>query len=250
MEPIKYDDAKKVPIVLSDHGTEWYGEFELKPEIEQQLFLKQAAFYKEKNEAKKQRIWSDMFTLVQRYSKSLILKKIKGSNRYRDPDEVDDDATQTALAFMSQYIYRPGYHVGASFAGMINPKVLETLYKHSKEDSHISLHNIVGDTNLELEDMQKRIGFESIYNNIADNPGDFIDRVELKEVVGSIIKEFNKEVDDETLRFKLMFYIFILLRKSKNKHVRPMFLRYITPNKKEYDLLHLFELELQNRLSA
>jgi len=248
MKPIKYENEARAPIVFSDEGAVWHGELKFKPEIEQELFLKQEKFYKEKNENKRQLIWRDMFTLVQKYSKSLILKKIKG-RRYVEPDEVDDQATQTALSFMSQYIYRPGYHVGASFAGMINPKVLETLYKHSKEDSHYSLNSILGDTNLELEDMQERIGFESIYGNNFENPGDFINRISLKDTLNGIIKEFCKEVKNETFRFKLMLYIQILLRKPKNKHTRPMFFKYITPNKKEYDLIHLFEYELQKRLS-
>jgi hypothetical protein len=217
--------------------------------MEQKLFLLQDKYYKEKNIEKRKKIWSDMFLLVQKYSKSLILKKIKG-RKYVEPDEVDDQATQTALSFMSQYVYRSGYHVGASFAGMINPKILETLYKYSKEDQNYSLSNILGDTNLELEDMIEKVGFESLYNNEYDNPGDFIDKVSLNKVLNSIIKEFNEEVDDEILRFKLASDIQILLRKPKNKHARPMFLKHITADKREYDIINLFEYELQKRLAS
>jgi len=249
LEPINYNDTKKMPIIFSDEGSEWQGDLASKPEMEQQLFIKQEQYYKEKNANKKQKIWSDMFVLVQKYSKSLILKKNKG-RKYRDPGDVDDDATQTALAFMSQYIYRPGYHVGASFAGMLNPKVLETLYKHSKEDSNYSLNSLVGDTNLELEDMQHRIGFEAIYKNDLGVPGDFIDNVDLKKVLNKVIREFNVEVKDETTQLKLMFYVYLMLRRSKNKHVKPMFMRHIAPNKKEYDLINLFELEFKDRILA
>jgi len=183
---------------------------------------------------------------ISKYSRSLILKKNKGQP-YKDPSDVDDDANQTALSFMSQYIYRPGFHCGASFAGMINPKVLETLYKHSNDDRTYSLNNELHDSNLELEDMQKSMNFQSIFNSNYDEPGDFINRTSLKEIITSIIKEFNEVVPDEKLRFKLLSYIQLLLRKPKNKHILPMFLKYIALDKKEYDLMQLFQLELHNR---
>ena len=247
MHPINYE-VKKETTVFSDIGTIWKGDMEDKPEIERDLFRFQDKFYREKNPIKKQEIWRDMFLVAHKYSKSLILKKKKGK-KYTEPAEVDDEATQTALSFMSQYIYRPGYHVGASFAGMINPKVLETLYKHSKEDRNYSLNSVLGDTNLELEDMQERVGFESIYANNHEEPGDFINKVHLKETINIIIKEFNSEVKCNYMRFKLINFVLILLRKPKNKHAIPMFLKYIAENKKEYDLLNLFQLELYNRLA-
>ena len=72
MDPIKYEDPKKAAVKFSDHDATWHGDLASKPEMEQQLFVKQDQFYKEKNKAKRQKIWSDMFVLVQRYSKSLI----------------------------------------------------------------------------------------------------------------------------------------------------------------------------------
>jgi len=247
MRPIKYED-EEVTFTFSDEGAEWYGKFEDKPETEQILFLLQDDFYAETSEHKRQKIWSKMFSIVQGYSRSLILKRMKGTNRYRDINEIDDDATQTALSFMSQYITRPGYRVGASFAGMINPKVLETLYKYSKEDSHASLHCVVGDTNLEFGDLQEKIKFESLYANEESSYEEKLDEVDLKKIVNKTIKEFLSEVPNEATQMKLMFYLLLLLRKSKNKHSKLMFLKHIVPSKEEYDLIQLFELELHNRL--
>jgi hypothetical protein len=187
-----------------------------------------------------------MFVLVQKYSRSLILKKNKGK-KYIEPDEIDDQATQTALAFMSQYIYRPGFHCGASFAGMINPKVLETLYKYNREDHNMSLSAVLGDSNLELEDMQAK-AFTAIYDNEISTPGSFLDHTNIKEVIDELFKETDHEVKSELQRFKIRAYLQILLRKPKNKHSRPTFLRYMC-NKTELDLVNLFELELYQRLN-
>lgn len=247
MTPIQYENKNKQKIIFSDAGSEWEGELSDKPEIEQQLFYKQAEYYKAKTLEHKQQVWSDMFILVQRYSKSLVLKKNTGK-KYKEPEQVEDEATQTALSFMSQYVYRPGYHVGASFAGMINPKVLETLFKKNKDDQAASLNSSFRDSNLELEDMQETAGFEELYDTKYDQPGSFIDDISLNDTLTLIIKEFNAEVKDEATRLKVLFYLYILLRKPKNKHILPMFLKYITPDKVEYDLVQLFQLELRNRL--
>lgn len=218
--------------------------------MEQKLFNLQDKYYKEKKSIKKQQIWSEMFELVQKYSKSLILKKIKNTiGKYFDPSDVDDAGTQTALAFMSQYLNRPGFHIGASFAGMINFKVTETLYKESNEDLCSSLHSIVGNTDLELEDMQQTSGFKTLYDTEFEPPDMFISNISINKLVNDVIYDFNKAVDDESIRFKNLAYLLILLRKSKNKHIKPSFLKYIITTKKEYDLLNLFELEFQTRLA-
>jgi len=249
MEPVRYDDYQKAAITFSDIGAKWEGDLSSKPEIERNLFSLQEKYYKTKDDNKKKKIWSEMFILVQKYSKSLVLKKKKGK-KWEAPEKIDDEATQTALSFMSQYIDRPGYHVGASFAGMINPKVIETLYKKNPNDNTYSLSNSLYDTNLELEDMQESMNFQPLYNVSYDEPGMFIDNISLKDNLNGIIKEFCKEIKDEKIKFKIMSYILILLRKPKNKHIIPMFLKYITVDKKEYDLIHLFQLELYNRLSS
>jgi hypothetical protein len=246
MDIINYEETEHRPFRFSDEGIVWYGDINNRPEIEQQLQNLQTQFYKTDNKDQKQKIWSEMFVLVQKYSKSLVLKKNKG-NKYVDPEEIEDRATQTALAFMSQYIYRPGFHCGASFAGMINPKVLETLYKYNKEDHNFSLNSLLGDTNLELEDIQERANFKPLYDNIIGEPGAFLYKTDLKEVVRDLLKEIDSEIISEAKRFKIRMFLQILLRKSKNKHSRPTFQKYIC-DKKDLDLINLFEMELRDRL--
>jgi len=243
MDIVNYFETHNEPFKYSDEGAVWYGDEKDRPEIEQDLQLYQSKFYNENNPVKKQKIWSEMFSLIQKYSKSLILKKRKGK-KYVDPDEIDDQATQTALAFMSQYIYRPGFRCGASFAGMINPKILETLFKHSQEDQNYSLNSIIGDSNNEFQEMQSRLEFKALYNNDIGIPeDDFFNKVDLKEIIENLLKEFDSLVPNEIIKFKLRVYLLLLLRKPKNKHIVPVFLKYIC-NKKELDLLQLFELEL------
>jgi hypothetical protein len=246
MDIINYDEVEAGPIRFSDDGVAWYGDINDRPEIEQQLQELQYRFYKETDKARKQDVWSEMFVVVQKYSRSLILKKRKGK-KYLEPDEVEDRATQTALAFMSQYIYRPGFHCGASFAGMINPKVVETLYKYNKEDHNLPLSMVLGDTNLELEDMQEKANFKPLYDNIIGEPGAFLNYSDLKDVINELLQEADAEVDNEQYRFKIRAYLQILLRKPRNKHALPVFRR--SCSKKELDLCQLFELELYNRLS-
>jgi hypothetical protein len=79
-----------------------------------------------------------MFLLIKKYARSLILKKNKGS-WYRDPDEIDDSANQTASVFMELYLKSPDFQIGASFAGLLSLKVLE-LYKSIKDDDCVSLN--------------------------------------------------------------------------------------------------------------
>jgi hypothetical protein len=245
MDIINYEETEYAPIRFSDEGAVWYGDINDRPEIEQQLQELQANFYKTTDKVKKQNIWSEMFVLVQKYSKSLILKKIKGK-KYVEPGEVDDQATQTALAFMSQYIYRPGFHCGASFAGMINPKVLETLYKYNIEDHNFSLNSILGDTNLELEDMQEHANFQALYDNSIGIPGEFLGHTNLKELLHNLFEEADHEITSELQKFMIRAYVQILLRKSRNKHSLPVFRKHC--DKKTLDLINLFELELYNRL--
>lgn len=248
MRPIKYD-SKKQKIIFTDAERIFTGDIESKPEVEQKLFLMQDSYYTEKDEGRKREIWSNMFMVVQKYSRSLVLKKIKGGRRYVEPSEIDDYATQTALSFMVQYVQRPGFWVGASFAGMINPKVLETLYKYCDDDQNYSLNGALGDSSLELKDFKEQLRLKPIHNKEeVKGPDAFIGKTSLKETLYPLLREFYSETDDDLLRFKMLAYAQILLRRPKNKHVKPMFFRHVAKTKKEYDLFHLFEYELRKRL--
>lgn len=246
MTPICYEDENyDEEIIFTDEGVEWYGNLEDKPQIEQSLQTLQKEYYSTKDVKEKQKIWSEMFGLTQAYAKSLIMKRMKGV-RYEDPDEIDNKANQTALSFMSQYCYRKGFKCGASFAGMISPKILETLYHYSKEDQNMSLNQTIGTTNKEIADAQEFFGFKPLFKQ--EESLDSIVAENLIEIFEQLLKEFDKEVESECRRFKLRAYLEILLRKPRNKHSKLLFLKNFC-DKKDLDLIRLFELELYNRLS-
>jgi hypothetical protein len=217
-----------------------------RPQIEKDLTALQRKYYKTRDKKIKHKIWQEMFILVQKYGRSLILKKKQGGGKYIDPDIIEDQSIQVAITFMSQYINKPGFFVGVSFAGMMNGKVLEALYKQLPDDDNYSLNETMGDSDHEFEDIQGTETIQSIFNEMP-LPEDTLNNVNLTDVLNDLFEEFDSQVDDEKIKLKLRFYIFILLRRPRNKHIFPTFFKYQC-NKTELDLIQLFELELFNRL--
>jgi hypothetical protein len=235
--------TKKVKVDLTNSQNMWTIT-DKKPQIEKDLTEVQRKYFKEKDPAKKHILWQEMFSLVQKYGRSLILKKKKGG-RFVDPETIEDQSIQVALAFMSQYIYRPDFHVEVSFAGMMNGKVLETLYKQLPDDDNESINETMGDSTNEFEDIQDT-AMESVFREMP-LPEDALNRVSITKIMYDLFEEFDEQVTDLKIKLKLRFYIFILLRKPRNKHIFPTFLKYQC-NKQELDLIQLFELTLYERL--
>jgi hypothetical protein len=235
--------TKKVKVDLNNSQNLWTVS-DKKPQIEKDLTEVQRKYFKEKDENKKHLLWQEMFSLVQKYGRSLILKKKKGG-RFVDPETIEDQSIQVALAFMSQYIYRPEFHVEVSFAGMMNGKVLETLYKQLPDDDNESINETMGDSTNEFEDIQDT-AMESVFREMP-LPEDVLNKVSITKVIYDLFEEFDEQVTDLKIKLKLRFYIFILLRKPRNKHIFPTFLKYQC-NKQELDLIQLFELTLYERL--
>jgi hypothetical protein len=78
-------------------------------------------------------------------------------------------------------------------------------------------------------------------------PEDQLTSISITKVVNELFGEFDSQIKDEKIKLKLRFYIFILLKRPRNKHIFPTFFKYQC-NKKELDLIQLFELELFTRL--
>src|SRR5574344_1305604 len=117
---------------------------ENKPETEQKLLKLQDKWLQTHDK----KTWAEMQALIYSYTRSMVLKKLAGK-KYLEPDEVDDATAGATFSFMSQYL-RPNkdgtsFEVGASFAGLLNYKIMEALYKDSPEDNHISLNTLIGD---------------------------------------------------------------------------------------------------------
>jgi hypothetical protein len=84
----------------------------------------QDQYFSEASKIKKQKIFGEMLILTKQYARSFYLQKIRG-NKYVLPEDVTEVATSAAIAFMSQYIYRSNFYVGASFGRMLDFKVKE-----------------------------------------------------------------------------------------------------------------------------
>jgi len=245
MDKIDYTNTvKKIKIDLDNSANLWTIS-DNRPQIEKDLTILQRKYFESKNPVKKHRYWQDMFLLVQKYGKSLILKKNKGG-KYVQPDQVEDQSIQVALAFMSQYLYRPEFHVGVSFAGMMDGKIKEALFKQLPDDQNWSLNETIGNSENEFEDIQKVENMISIFREMP-TPEQELFNVSITKEIYKLFREFDAEVKDELIKLKLRFYIFIFLRKPRNKHIFPTFFKYQC-NKQELDLIQWFELELYKRL--
>jgi hypothetical protein len=246
MDLIDYrNKVKKVKIDLNNTQNIWTIS-DKRPQIEKDLTIIQKKYFKEKDPDKKHILWQEMFVLIQKYAKSLVLKKKKGG-KYVDPEIIEDQSIQVALAFMSQYLYRPDFFVGVSFAGMMNGKVLETLYKQLPDDDNFSINETIEDSDHEFEDIQDTT-MVSVFREMP-LPEDTLNKISITDIIYDLFNEFDQQVKDEKIKLKLRFYIFILLRKPRNKHIFPTFLKYQC-NKQELDLIQLFELELYDRIKG
>jgi len=250
MDSIEYEDPPQEKIVFSDDGAEWYGNIEDKPNIERTLFKLQADFYDPKNEKKKNAIWSEMLGHVQAYARSLVLKRVKG-HKFIEPEIIWDKSTHIALQFMAQYMNRPGFHVGASFAGMLQWKVVEGLYKDWNEESHESLNALIGDTGNDLESMQKKVGMEPLFGDAYEEPGSFIDKHSVRDKVSELFEDLDVGCSNDP-RFSLLGRVWfsINLRKPKNKHCRGMFMKRWAADYQTKKILEREMLSFKRRLAG
>lgn len=244
MDVIDYDDDLRVKIDSLD-DTQFYGKIEDKPEIEQDLFRYQKEYYDAQTESERLDVWKKMFATVQVYARSMVLQKLKNKT-FLPPDEVQEKAATAALSFMSQYLNRLNFHVGASFGSMINFKVLEAVYSDAKDDSLVSLNIEEDDKDVSLLSMSKKLGINFLwgesYNDVEDT---------VVESVYEFINEFENEIDSELtsdeMKLKYRMYLLLLIKKPKNYHIKDAFIKFVCTSKKDIDLMNLIEMELYKR---
>jgi len=215
-----------------------------RPPTEEALFALQEKYLKKRD----QKVWSQMFQIVHDYARSMVLKRNKGK-KYLTPDIVEDKATGAALAFMTQYLNSKDFYVGGSFAGMINWKVIESLYKDYNEDCHKSINDIISESsNNTVEDYQERIGFTNImcnYDNYAV-PEKALDQNNTNviiEVLEELEQNLGMDIHSTLLTY---FYLIVCLRHPKNRHSKNMFIKNLTTFKSN-NIIELTLLELRNR---
>lgn len=244
----------------------YYGTIAEKPPTEQELFALQTQLFEARDAYKKameewaqnpelpkpqngaSQIWSKMLEICFNYSKSMILKRNTGG-KFMEPEDVEDKAIDTALAFMNQYLRRDDFVVEASFAGLIKFKIIETLYK-GREDYHISLNQIISDdSKTELIDGLSSNNFQSILCSDIDNPEDIVLRETPKEVIHNVLNELDEELGHNSiLAFKARLYLTIILRSPKTRHIKRLFMEHWANDYRTEQVLETTVLELHNRL--
>jgi hypothetical protein len=151
---------------------------------------------------------------------------------------------------MSQYLNRPGFHVGASFAGMLQWKVVEGLYKDWDEEKHESLNSIIGDSGNEMESQSIKMGMERVFGDDYEDPEDWINTFTIKEKILELLEDLDEGCDYDT-RYSLLgrVWLVINLKKPKNKHCRGMFLKKWASDYKTKKILEREMLSLRRRLA-
>lgn len=222
---------------------QFYGDFESKPETEQQLLLLQDKYLRTRDP----KLWEEMYNLCQKYMRSLLLKQLK-NGKFMDPEEVEDRTTQATLSFMSQYKRRPDFEVGASFAGMMRFKVLEVLGK-KPQDYQVSLNFNVNEEGTELVDILDSSKLKGGVNWQDYSPEKKFTGISIKETISNVLSEFDEAIEyDPKLEVLARLYLTLYLRKPRSRHAKRVFLDRWAPDFRTERVLERVVLEVYNAI--
>ena len=189
---------------------------ESKPVSEQQAFAYQTKWLQTKDP----KVWEEWTALMFSYTRSLVLKKLT-RKKYLEPDEIDDITADAVFNFMAQYLKptKTGgqFEVGASFAGMVNFKILEALYR-GKDDNHtLSLDVAITDENKTLADFAKPLQVESTSDSFLD--------YNLSDVVEDLLYEIDKKYSNNVyFASVLKLYVNLILKCPKQAAAKNKFI--------------------------
>ncbi len=180
--------------------------------------------------------WKEMFELCASYTKSLLLKKLKGK-KFLDPEIVNDSAIEATINFMAQYKDKEkDFEVLGSFAGMINWKIVESLYKDKKEDDHISFEQTIKETKTVEESLDK-IGFEFIMSKPKEVSY-------FKEIIDQLIDKLERDYNLSARESVIIALYFLLeFKEPTNKAVIQKFNKVIS--ERELALIETYKEELR-----
>lgn len=218
-----------------------------KPPTEQECFKYQYEYFMANTPEDRSKAWTALFSVLLSYSKSLILQKLK-SKTFLEPEEVYEKALQATTAFLSCYIINYEFFVGASFAGYLNFKIIEVLYRPKNEDKTLSLDfSFGGDAEYSFIEDQQRFGAQSLYGNSYEDPSQQL-RLGPYEIIQEILKDYEDVVGNNLLLFKALLYLELCLKKPRNRHIKEQYLKNIAKSKKELNAIEMLELEFVKRL--
>jgi hypothetical protein len=222
--------------------------FKQRPETEEKLFGLQEDYLKNRNVHVYQKIFSEILP----YARSLVLKKTKGKI-YLPPETVDSAALEATVKFMSQY-EKEDFKVDKSFAGMLNYKVLESMYgpKILAADRIASLNEHLENgksKETEFGDMAESFKFTYMFrpdnDNISDDPANYLfnrDEDAIESVM-TVVKDLYVSV---SLHYFFLVTMGILHNLSKSKTYESYRLLFLDDKARE--TLDIAMLEIYKRL--
>lgn len=198
----------------------------------------------------------EFFLLLRTYARSIALKQIKRTSIYLLPERVDEIATDATLAVMKQY-QTPGWHIEASFAGILYWKVIEAMYAPAKEEQTSSLNFKFSDdqNSKELSDAidsgtvlpwQMNAGEHTIPDDPAEQLGYTVNIA--YEEISEIIDEAYLMLPFETY-MKFVPWLLLQIRKPKTRNIKALFTKLFLSSKEE-NAMDILLLEVRNRVAS
>ena len=234
------NNEKYVPLYMQGKYNNDKNKLESKPISEQKAFAYQTKWLQTKDP----KVWEEWTALMFSYTRSLVLKKLT-RKKYLEPDEIDDITADAVFNFMAQYLKptKTGgqFEVGASFAGMVNFKILEALYR-GKDDSHIlSLDATVTDEDKTLADFAKPLQVESTNENFLD--------YDLTDIIKDLITEIDEKYgSDAYLASVLKLYVNLIIRCPKQAATKNKFIAMFQISDEQIEFIYNFFKENAYRL--
>jgi hypothetical protein len=216
-----------------------------KPDTEQQLFVLQLIYSTTHDEA----IWQKFYLVLYNYVNSLILQLNVGRT-FVDGETINQKTSLATSKFIENYKKDPNFSIQASFAGHLKYKAMEVLWGTKKEDVHLSLNSLIGDSTKELEDGAEALNFQQLGSGYVQDSlsiEDEFTKENAYDKVEEMLKEFDEVIKNPKLRVLLRFYLLIEMRGPKTKHVRDFFYdNYLKTREKI--LFKTVRLEFYNRI--
>lgn len=234
------NNEKYIPLYMQGKYNNDKNKLESKPISEQKAFAYQTKWLQTKDP----KVWEEWTALMFSYTRSLVLKKLT-RKKYLEPDEIDDITADAVFNFMAQYLKptKTGgqFEIGASFAGMVNFKILEALYR-GKDDSHVlSLDATVTDEDKTLADFAKPLQVESTNENFLD--------YDLTDIIQDLLTEIDEKYGDNVyLASVLKLYVNLIIKCPKQAATKNKFIAMFQISDEQIEFIYNFFKENAYRL--
>ena len=188
----------------------------------------------------------EMWNLVYSYVGSLLKKRIKEKGFYIDKERFEEVVTHATFLWYEQFT-KQFFTINESWAGQLNFKITEALYKYSNDERNDSLDKTIRDKKgnketslLDLVDgfnMTPVFSQRSIYDPYEDNHSLF---EEIEKVFVAILKKTKMYQTKQDAKKALLSLIgFNLFLESKEKKLDQLYLEFGNSVKKDVESIAL-----------